>query len=82
MLRFAIAFVSERTVHPVFASLLGLGVALLAAGYATDVFGRGLTAGFLGVYASMLLFLGGVGYGLTFAGKFARKLWRQYELEV
>lgn len=82
MLRFVVAFVSDRTAHPVFASLLGLGVAFLAAGYATDTLGRGLTAGFLGVYASMLLFLGGVGYVMTFAGKFARKLWRQYELNV
>lgn len=82
MLRYVIAFVSHRTAHPVFASLLGLGVAFLAAGYATGTLGRGLTAGFLGVYASMLLFLGGVGYGMTFAGKFARRLWRQYEFEV
>ncbi|MFC4247770.1 hypothetical protein ACFOZ7_12500 [Natribaculum luteum] len=82
MLRFVISFVADRTAHPVLSVLLGLGVAFLGVGFAADAVGRGLEAGFFGVYASMLLFLGVIGYGAVFAGKAARKLWRQYDLDA
>lgn len=82
MLRYIISLFSERTAHPLLAVLLFLGAVFVVAGFGVEAFGERLTAGFLGVYASLAIAMGLVGYGTAFGVKLGRKLWRQYYLQL
>jgi hypothetical protein len=81
MFRAVLSRWTDLTNHPLLTALLLLSAVFLAVGIYAETFMGELTfAGFMGVYAVLAAFMGGLGYALLGLSKGVSRLRRQFEL--
>lgn len=81
MFRAVLSRWTDLTNHPLLTALLLAAAVFVVAGLVAQfAMGEPTFAGFMGVYAVLAAFLGGLGYGLLGLSKGISKLRRQFEL--